>query len=89
MSKGVIPEVEAAISKVWGNELDQRVGDIGTQIMGLYGQLESDSKWVPLDGRVEYRHLFAVHLSYGGGSHELMRSLIATRGMGLPREPRV
>jgi len=89
MSKGVIPEVEAAISKVWGNELDQKVGHIGTQIMGLYGQLESDSKWVPLDGRVEYRHLFAVHLSYGGGSHELMRSLIATRGMGLPREPRV
>lgn len=88
MRKGVIPEVEAAIAKVWGNELDQRLGHIGTQIMGLYGQLESDSKWVPLDGRVEHRYLFTVHLSYGGGSHELMRSLIATRGMGLPREPR-
>ena len=88
MRKGVIPEVEAAIAKVWGNELDQRIGHIGTQIMGLYGQLEPDSKWVPLRGAVEHRYLFTVHLSYGGGSHELMRSLIATRGMGLPREPR-
>jgi len=88
MSKGIIPEVEAAISKVWGNELDQRIGNIGTQILGLYGQLEPDSKWAPLRGSIEHLYLFAVHLSYGGGSHELMRSLIATRGMGLPREPR-
>jgi alkylation response protein AidB-like acyl-CoA dehydrogenase len=88
MKKGDIPEVEAAMSKVWGNEFDQRVGHIGTQIMGLYGQLEAGSRWVPINGSVEHRHLFAVHLSYGGGSHELMRSLMATRGMGLPREPR-
>ena len=88
MRKGVIPEVEAAMSKVWGNELDQRIGHVGTQILGLYGQLEPDSKWTPLRGSLEHRYLFTVHLSYGGGSHELMRSLIATRGMGLPREPR-
>ncbi|HEY91575.1 MAG TPA: acyl-CoA dehydrogenase, partial [Dehalococcoidia bacterium] len=88
MRKGDIPDVEAAMSKVWGNEFDQRIGQVGTQIMGLYGQLESGSRWVPINGSVLHRHLFAVHLSYGGGSHELMRSLMATRGMGLPREPR-
>ena len=88
LKKGDIPDVEAAMSKVWGNEFDQRIGQIGTQIMGLYGQLETGSKWVPINGSVLHRHLFAVHLSYGGGSHELMRSLMATRGMGLPREPR-
>jgi alkylation response protein AidB-like acyl-CoA dehydrogenase len=88
MGKKVIPEVEAAMAKVWGNELDQRIGHIGTQIMGLYGQLEPESEWAPLEGRVEHRYLFTVHLSYGGGSHELMRSLMATRGMGLPRDPR-
>lgn len=88
MSKGIIPEVEAAISKVWGNEVDQRIGNAGTQILGLYGQLEPDSKWTPLRGSIEHLYLFAVHLSYGAGPHELMRSLIATRGMGLPREPR-
>ncbi len=88
MKKGNIPEVEAAMSKVWGNELDQRTAKVGLQIMGLYGQLEPGSNWVPGNGSVEQRYLFAVHLSYGGGSHELMRNLMATRGMGLPREPR-
>lgn len=88
MSQGSIPEVEAAMQKVWGNELDQRIANAGTQILGLYGELEPDSKWVPLRGTIEHRYLFTVHLTYGGGSHELLRNLMATRGMGLPREPR-
>ncbi len=87
-SKGIVPDVAAAIGKVWGNELDQRVANTGMQILGLYGQLEPDSKWALLRGKVEFLHRFAVHLTYGGGSHELMRSVIATGGMGLPREPR-
>jgi alkylation response protein AidB-like acyl-CoA dehydrogenase len=87
MSKGIVPDVAAAIAKVWGNELDQRVANAGMQILGLYSQLEPDSKWAR--GSVEHLYRFAVHLTYGGGSHELMRSLIATRGMNLPREPRM
>ncbi len=89
MSKGIVPDVAAAIAKVWGNELDQRVANAGMQILGLYSQLEPDSRWAPLRGSVEHLYRFAVHLTYGGGSHELMRSLIATRGMDLPREPRM
>jgi len=89
MNKGIVPDVAAAIAKVWGNELDQRVANAGMQILGLYSQLEPDSKWVQLRGSVEHLYRFAVHLTYGGGSHELMRSLIATRGMDLPREPRM
>ena len=88
MRKGEISDVDAAIAKVWGNELDQRTANMGLQVLGLYGQLEAGSRWAQLKGRVAHRYLFSVHLSYGGGSHELMRSLIATRGMGLPREPR-
>jgi len=88
MNQGIIPEVEAAIQKIWGNELDQRIANIGLQILGLYGQLEPGSKWAPLQGKLEHLYRFSVHLTYGGGSHELMRSVVATRGMGLPREPR-
>ncbi len=88
MDNGIIPEVEAAIAKVWGIELNQRVANVATQIMGLYGQLEPGCEWAPLKGRMEQQHLHMVHLSFGGGSHELLRSQIATRGMGLPRDPR-
>lgn len=84
-SKGVAPLVEAAEIKIWGHELDQRVAKAGMEIMGLYSQLEPGSKWAPLKGLIEHLYRFAIHLSYGGGSHELMRTVIATRGMGLPR----
>jgi len=89
MSKGIVPEVEASMQKVWANELDQRMANTGLQILGLYGQLEPGSKWASLEGKIEHLYRFAVHLTYGGGSHELMRNIMATRGMGLPREPRL
>jgi len=87
--KGAMPEVEAAMAKVWGVELDQRIANVGMQLLGLYGQLEPGSKQAPLEGRIEHLYRFWVHLSYGAGSHELMRSMMANRGIGLPREPRL
>ena len=84
-SKEVAPLVEAAELKVWGHELDQRMAKAGMEILGIYSQLEPESKWAPLNGLIEHLYRFAIHLSYGGGSHELMRVLIAMRGMGLPR----
>ena len=89
MGKGIVPEVEASMQKVWANELDQRMANTGLQILGLYGQLEPGSRWASLEGKIEHLYRFAVHLTYGGGSHELMRNMMATRGMGLPREPRL
>jgi len=84
-SQGIVPNVEAAVLKVFGHELDQRVAKTGMEILGLYAQLEPGSKWAPLKGIIEHLYRFAIHLSYGGGSHELMRTIIASRGMGLPR----
>lgn len=84
-SKGIVPNVEAAMLKIWGHELDQRLAKEGMEMLGLYSQLEPDSKWAPLKGVIEHLYRFAIHLSYGGGSHELMRTVIACRGMGLPR----
>ncbi|TRZ93847.1 MAG: acyl-CoA dehydrogenase [Dehalococcoidia bacterium] len=84
-SQGIVPNVEAAVLKIFGHELDQRVAKTGMEILGLYAQLEPGSKWAPLKGIIEHLYRFAIHLSYGGGSHELMRTIIASRGMGLPR----
>jgi len=84
-NRGIVPNVEAAVLKVFGHELDQRVAKTGMEILGLYAQLEPGSKWAPLKGIIEHLYRFAIHLSYGGGSHELMRTIIASRGMGLPR----
>jgi alkylation response protein AidB-like acyl-CoA dehydrogenase len=88
ITKGILSDWAAAMLKIWSAELTQRVANAGMQIMGLYGQLEPDSKWAPLEGYIELVYRFSVVMSFGGGSNELMRSLMAIRGMGLPREPR-
>jgi alkylation response protein AidB-like acyl-CoA dehydrogenase len=88
ITKGILSDWAAAMLKIWSAELTQRAANAGMQIMGLYGQLEPDSKWAPLAGYIELVYRFSVVMSFGGGSNELMRSLMAIKGMGLPREPR-
>ncbi len=87
VDSGQSPEWTGAATKIWEAESSQRIANIGMQILGLACQLEPGSKWVPLKGRIEVGYRETVVRSFGGGSDELMRSLMATRGMGLPREP--
>jgi len=42
-------------------------------------------QWAPIKGRVELGYRETVVRTFGGGSDEMMRSVIATVAMGLPR----
>jgi alkylation response protein AidB-like acyl-CoA dehydrogenase len=79
----------APFSKIFESELSQRIANQGMNIMGLYGQLEQGSKYAKLKGHIELAYLTMVVRSFGGGSNLRLRSDIATRGMGLPREPQL
>jgi len=76
---------EPEITKVFVSELEQRLVDTGMQILGPYGQLEEDSKRVPLKGRVEWYFLHSFMTTIGAGTSEVGRNVIAQRGLGLPR----
>jgi alkylation response protein AidB-like acyl-CoA dehydrogenase len=84
-SKGVIPNHEASISKLYGSEFGQRLALTGIQLLGLYGGLEPGSKWAPLKGRLERAYLQAVSSTIAAGTSEVQRGIIAMRGLGLPR----
>jgi alkylation response protein AidB-like acyl-CoA dehydrogenase len=77
--------IEAAVCKLYNTELDVRVADAGIQILGLYGQLEKDSKWARFMGRFEKSYLYAIAMLVGGGASEVQKNIIAARGLGLPR----
>src|SRR6266508_4534635 len=62
-----------------------RLAKAGMEIMGLYGQLEPKSKWVPLRGRFERQYLWQTGLAVGGGTTEIQKNIIAQRGLGMPR----
>ena len=84
-ARGQIPNAEASMSKLYGSELQQRLAGAGMQILGMSGQLAPGSRWTPMAGRLEQYYLFASALTVAAGTSEIMRGIIAGRGLGLPR----
>jgi alkylation response protein AidB-like acyl-CoA dehydrogenase len=77
--------VTASAGKVYGSELGQRLAYAGCRIMGLYSQVKAGSKWTPLKGRFESSYQECASLNMGGGTSEIMRNVIALRGLELPK----
>ncbi len=84
-SQGRVPNYEASISKVFGTELQRQMGVTGMRVLGMAGQFEPGTKYAPLQGRVERWALAAPSYTIAGGTSEVNRNIIATRGLGLPR----
>ena len=84
-SQGQVPNKEASMGKVFGTELQQHVASTGMHLLGLYGQLEPESKYAPLGGWIERGYMTAVSATIAAGTSEIQRNIIATRGLGLPR----
>jgi alkylation response protein AidB-like acyl-CoA dehydrogenase len=80
---GLIPNKEASVSKLYASELEQRISVTWMRSLGLYGQLRQEN--APLAGKVAGRMLLTVASTIGGGTSEIMRNIIAQRGLGLPR----
>ncbi len=83
--KGQIPNAEASMSKLYGTELQRRLAEAGMEILGLGGQVEPGSRGASLRGQVEQFYMLASALTVAAGTSEIMRNIIATRGLGLPR----
>lgn len=83
--KGLIPTYEAGMFKLFATELEQRVANVGMQIMGLGGQLEEGSKWAPLQGEMEHLYEGSPACTIWGGTSEVNRNFIALVGLRLPR----
>ncbi|MCI0769085.1 MAG: acyl-CoA dehydrogenase, partial [Chloroflexi bacterium] len=84
-SQGQVPNYEASTSKVFGTELTQRVGRACIEALGLYGPVQRGTRSGALDGRIASMYLANVSATIAGGTSEIQRNIIATRGLGLPR----
>ena len=85
VTRGEHPNYEASIVKIFSTELMQRLENAGTKLLGLGGQLTPEDPRAPIGGRIEQGYRAAVMPTFGAGSNEVMRNIIATRGFGLPR----
>jgi alkylation response protein AidB-like acyl-CoA dehydrogenase len=85
-ARGLIPNTEASIAKLYGSELAQRITRTAMKAAGLAGILENGSRWAPLQGRIQSMYRISVGSTLAGGTSEIQRNIIAQRGLGLPRE---
>ena len=85
-ARGEVPNMEASAAKVYNSELMQRIAGAGVNIMGLYGQVRPESKrWSRLRGEFAMSYMVSLGITIAGGTSEIMRNIIAQRGLGLPR----
>ena len=85
-SRGLVPNYEASIIKVFNSEYLQKQARIGLGLMGLYGGLWGEGPWAKLQGRFSKSYVASVGIAIAGGTSEIQRNIIAQRGLGLPRQ---
>lgn len=83
--RGLVPNQESSMSKMFGSELQQRNARRGVNMFGLFGGLRPESKHAAMDGEYCRLYMATVSLTIAAGTSEIQRNIIATRGLGLPR----
>jgi len=81
---GRVPNVEAAMSKLFGTELEQRVAETVSSLLGMAGLLGPGAPGAPLGGRAARSVLYAPAYTIQGGTSHILRNIVAQRGLGLP-----
>ena len=83
IDRGEIPNYEAAISKSFCTVYEKKLGDIATEILGQFGHVMPGYAGTPLDGDVAESYLWSPSYTIQGGTSEILKSIIAKRGLGL------
>ena len=82
-AEGRVPNHEASIAKLFNTELSQRIARTAMKMTGTSGQLLG--REAPMRGRAAQSYMQTVSSTIAGGTSEVQRNIVATRGLGLPR----
>jgi 3-oxocholest-4-en-26-oyl-CoA dehydrogenase alpha subunit len=83
-STGVVGPAAASATKVYGTEFAVEAYRLLMEVLGTGALVRSGSPGAVLSGRIERLHRAALVLTFGGGTNEVQRDIIATAGLGLP-----
>jgi alkylation response protein AidB-like acyl-CoA dehydrogenase len=84
LSQGRVPNFEAAVAKTFCTTLEQRITDLVSRILGDAGALDASDPRAPLAGRAARTLLYAPAYTIQGGTNNILKNIIAMRGLGLP-----
>ncbi|HEX3565214.1 MAG TPA: acyl-CoA dehydrogenase family protein, partial [Acidimicrobiales bacterium] len=85
--KGLNP-ADASATKVYGTELALETYRLLIEIVGQAGYLPEGSPGAVLQGKLERQSRGQMIFTFGGGTNEVQRDIIAMVGLGMPRAPR-
>ncbi|MBN9427372.1 MAG: acyl-CoA dehydrogenase [Burkholderiales bacterium] len=84
-ARGIEPTWEAAMAKVFAGELMERFCEETFDIIGMRATLSSGNPDAPMLGKLEQKLRHSLMWVISIGTNEIQRTLIAQRGLGLPR----
>ncbi|WAX57024.1 acyl-CoA dehydrogenase family protein [Jatrophihabitans cynanchi] len=79
---------DASATKVFGTEFATEAYRLLTEVLGANGYVRSGSPAAVLHGRVERMARSSLILTFGGGTNEVQRDIIAGAGLHLPASGR-
>lgn len=77
------------IQKLVGTELRHELEGLAIDIMGEMGLLYEDSPYLRSHGSWQFIYMYFLGLIIGGGTSQIQKNIIAERGLGLPKEPKL
>jgi alkylation response protein AidB-like acyl-CoA dehydrogenase len=87
VNQGLGPQ-DASATKVFGTELATRAYRTLMEVVGQEATITLGSPGSVLRSRLERMYRSSLILTFGGGTNEVQRDIIAMVGLGMPRAPR-
>jgi 3-oxocholest-4-en-26-oyl-CoA dehydrogenase alpha subunit len=82
--EGPLGPAAASATKVYGTELTIEAARLMMEVLGPNAEVRAGSPGALLAGRIERMHRAALILTFGGGTNEVQRDIIAATALGLP-----
>ena len=88
VAEGSLTGATAGAAKTYGTETHIDVQRTLTQVLGAAGRIRPESPGAVLAGQVEQLSRQGIVNTFGGGVNDILRDMVATQGLGLPRGAR-
>lgn len=85
VTNGTFDYAEASMVKVYGSELYIEAYGLLQEVLGQAGYLKRGTPGAVVRGRIERMYRSMLILTFGGGTNEIQRDIIAIAGLGMPR----
>jgi alkylation response protein AidB-like acyl-CoA dehydrogenase len=89
LNPGVNVKIGKMIQKLIGTELRHELEGLAIDVMGEIGTLYEQSPHLRNDGTWQFIYMYFLGLIIGGGTSQIQKNIIAERGLGMPKEPKV